>query len=92
MGMFVTYGILAALSIGAVIVALRFVKNAAGAAAIAATVVSLAFQVGAFIDLGYMDPFAPIALVVSWAYSFTIAILFAVSNKKQKSLAPPNGS
>ena len=55
------------------------IKRSVHAALTAAVIFTLGFQIYAWWDLGYMDPFWPIAVVVSGGVSFALglAALFA---------------
>ncbi len=73
---FITYGVLTLLAISVSAAVLRAVKKTANVALLAATVAATVFQVIVYVQLGYLDPFAPVAIVVSWGYSFAVALVF----------------
>lgn len=85
----ITYGVLTLLTIGASAALLRAVKKTAIVALLAATIAAIVFQVIVYVQLGYVDPFAPVAIVVSWGYSFAVALVFTWGVRKYKTARPP---
>jgi hypothetical protein len=61
---------------------------------ITATVLSILYQIFAYLEAGYLDPFHKVAFVVSWIVFFGIASIgyaayrFVKSRKVQDSAAP----
>ena len=73
---FVAYVAVAVLAIAASFTALVLTKSPVIVATISASVAAMLFMVYARIDIGYWDPFAPIAFGVCWGYAFLISIGF----------------
>ena len=48
------------------------------ASILAGIISSILFQIGAYIDLGYLDPFAPVAFIFGAAYAAAIALFVGV--------------
>jgi hypothetical protein len=84
-----TYGVLALLAIGASAALLRAVKKTGIVALLAATIAATVFQLIVYVQLGYLDPFAPVAIIVSWGYSFAVALVFTWGVRKYKPARPP---
>ena len=80
--------IFAGISVIAAVVCHSLVRRTYLASVLAGIASSILFQVGAFIDLGYLDPFVPVALVFGAACAGVIALLVGAMFhlfRKQKS-------
>jgi hypothetical protein len=89
---FVTYGVLAVLSIGAAAVFLARIKSTLYVGLVAATIAAVIFQVIVYAQLGYFDPFALVAFAVSWAYSLAVALVFVGTFRKFRPPKVPGAS
>lgn len=85
----ITYGVLAVLAVGGSAVLLRVVRRTINIALLAATVAAAAFQLIVYVQLGFLDPFFPVALVVSWGYSFAVALIFTWGIRRYTTTPPP---
>lgn len=90
----ITYGILAAMAIIGSALLLRVVKRTIYIVVLSATAAAALFQLVVYFQLGYLDPFFPVAFVVSWGYSFGVAYVFTWAVRRYttwRSLGtPPN--
>jgi len=68
-------GILTVIALLAAVVSHRVIQNYLLAAATAAGIATVTFQLLVRLQLGYLDPFFPIALVGGGALAFIIALL-----------------
>ncbi len=69
------YAAIAVLTILVALALLRFTRIPVVVTLVAATVVSGALIVWARLDLGYWDPFAPIAFVSMWFFAAIVSLL-----------------
>ena len=72
-------GILTVVAVVTGVVSHRLIHNYVLAAAAAAAIATLTFQLIVRWQLGYLDSFFPIAVVVSGAFAFLIALVVGVS-------------
>ena len=70
--------VLAAVSVGSALLVHSFVRSYAKASGLAAVLAAVLFQVAAYIHLGYLDPFALVALVTGGAVALIIALLIGI--------------
>ena len=67
--------VLVAISVTAAIIWHAFAKRYFTASIASALMAAVAFQVAAYVHLGHLDPFFPIAVVASLVAAFVIALL-----------------
>jgi hypothetical protein len=68
--------VLLALAIGFAVLCHKLVSDFLGASLLAALLSALALQVVGFIIVGYFDPFAAIAFVISFVFALFVALGF----------------
>ena len=56
---------------------------------VSATVTTIVFQVLAYVHVGYLDPFFPIAVVVGWFYAGAIAGVVGIPFRLARKRRPP---
>jgi len=86
-----TMGILILVAI-AVVVSLichAFLRRFWPATNLAATAAAMLFLVASYIELGYLDPFFPIAFVFGWVYAWFVAMIVGIPFHIARKPKPP---